>query len=104
MSNYASNGGDNIYGSALQRRCQDTVTTSLVLQFKIIIANFGLSSVTSNPSRVCLCNEHGVPECANVRQLPPRYAVELFTVLSLSLLLVMILGQFKELYIHSTLI
>ena len=84
MSNYASNGGDNIYGSALQRRCQDTVTTSLVLQFKIIIANFGLSSVTSNPSRVCLCNEHGVPECANMdyiyRQLPPRYAGELFTV------------------------
>ena len=33
---------------------------------------------------MCLCNEHGVPECANMdyiyRRLPPRYAGELFTV------------------------
>ena len=83
MNNFALRGGDNIYGTGLQRPCNSNARV-LYSVFKFIFKNVSLSSISSNPTRVCLCDDLGTPQCINVsyifKQLPPRYPGELFTV------------------------
>ena len=54
-NNSAVSGGDDIYGASLQvycpRRCRVTVN--------------GVPSVSSNPLRVCICDNSGYPQCTN---------------------------------------
>ena len=58
-SNSAVNGGDDIYGASLQfhqsiGNCNLTVNRN----------NYtGMSSVSSDPTRVCLCDSKGTPQC-----------------------------------------
>ena len=61
-NNSAVNGGDDIYGASLHfyqgsesGRCN--LTTS--------IENSGISSVSSDPTRVCICDGSGIPQCQN---------------------------------------
>ena len=87
-SNLASNGGDDIYGGSLYAQCElfnsefhfDTDFVDELFHFQ----NKTLSSVTSDPTRVCLCDDQGNPQCANMdyiyRELPPRYPGEVFTI------------------------
>ena len=84
ISNYAVKGGDNVYGTGLRRKCDIKSTRILMYYFRFIFKNVSLSSVTSNPTRVCLCDSDGIPQCLNMtyiyKSLPPRYPGEQFTV------------------------
>ena len=85
-SNFASGGGDEIYGGSLYSRCRlfnshrKFPNSQRIFHFQ----DKTLSSVTSDPTRVCLCDDQGTPQCANMeyiyRELPPRYPGEVFTV------------------------
>ena len=85
-SNFASGGGDDIYGGSLYDRCR-LFNSHSGFANSLRIFHFQdktLSSVTSDPTRVCLCDDQGTPQCANMeyiyRELPPRYPGEVFTV------------------------
>ena len=91
QNNSASNGGDNIFGGTLFGTCEPFLQSHTGLRYRKLfiprIFHFSpttLSSVTSNPTRVCLCDDKGRPQCANMeyiyRKLPARYPGELFTV------------------------
>ena len=64
--NKAQKGGDDIYGAALQSNCKMTPNrqiSSYMVQDKIFqFDTRTLSSISSNPKRVCLC-ENGVAMC-----------------------------------------
>ena len=80
----ATNGGDDFYGRScrqlhsVHKLLENTIDKIFPFQHK------SLSSVTSDPTRVCLCNDQGTPQCANMeyiyRELPPRYPGEVFIV------------------------
>ena len=76
--NMASNGGDDIYGGSVHSWCEYSTRKMFHFHDKT------LSSITSDPTRVCLCDDQGTPQCANMeyifRELPPRYPGEVFTV------------------------
>ena len=60
-NNSAMDGGDDIYGASLQFHqssgiCHLTVYTT---------EHSGMSSVSSDPTRVCLCDSKGTPQCKN---------------------------------------
>ena len=88
VNNSAQKGGDDIYGGSLYSPC--TIFDYSPYQSDYITETFPsykpttLSSVTSDPMRVCLCNDQGTPQCASMeyiyRELPPRYPGEVFTV------------------------
>ena len=59
-NNSAMQGGDDIYGASLKFH-QSSGNCNLT----VIINNTGLSSVSSNPTRVCLCDSEGIPQCKN---------------------------------------
>ena len=85
IQNFAKKGGDNVYGTGLRRNCKSgSSTNNLYSHFKFITKDAGLSSVTSNPTRVCLCDEFGIPQCLNMtyifRDLQPIYVGEHFAV------------------------
>ena len=64
--NYATFGGNDIYGASLKSDCQVSKNTSLnfdVLKHFQFNTN-SLSSVSGSPSRVCVC-ENDVPQCTN---------------------------------------
>ena len=67
-NNVAVIGGDNIFGAALKDEC--TVTRKFFSHDKFKKAfkfqTPSLSSVSSNPTRVCLCDDNGVPQCENI--------------------------------------
>ena len=78
VNNSAVNGGDDIYGASLQYHrslgnCNLTVNVN----------NDGISSVSSDPTRVCLCDSEGIPQCKNNSYIFRNYEVhpgEMFTV------------------------
>ena len=87
IDNFAAEGGDDIYGGSLNGPCTlgdhglvEFASTYKVVQFD----NYTTSSVTSDPKRVCLCNDKGKPECANLEYIfakqQPRYPGEMFSV------------------------
>ena len=57
-NNSAVNGGNDIYGSSPEKFCDPPC--SYLIQRE---SNKDFSSLSSNPTRVCLCNESGVPQC-----------------------------------------
>ena len=86
-SNFASGGGDDIYSGSLYGVCKyldipekfpNTIIDS-IFHFQ----DKSMSYITSDPTRVCLCNDQGIPQCADIeyiyRELPPRYPGEVFT-------------------------
>ena len=84
-SNFASGGGDDIYGGSIFSPCR-LFNSHYRFSSSLRIFHFQdktLSSVTSDPTRVCLCDDQGTPQCANMeyiyRELPPRYPGEIFT-------------------------
>ena len=70
-NNSAINGaGDDVYGATLEN-CQFHHTGSVVIDRS---GPPSLSSVSSDPQRVCLCDNHGVPQCDavnNIRRVHP---------------------------------
>ena len=88
VNNSAQRGGDDIYGGSLYSPC--TIFDYSPYQSDYITETFPsykpttLSSITSDPTRVCLCDDQGTPQCAHMeyiyRELPPRYPGEVFTV------------------------
>ena len=75
-NNSATDGGDDIYGTSLQLH-QNLGKCNLTVN----INNTGISSVSSDPTRVCLCDSKGIPQCKD--NLHRNYAVypgEMFAV------------------------
>ena len=60
------------------------ISENTIIDSMFHFQNKTLTSVTSDPTRVCLCNNDGIPQCANIdyiyRELTPRYPGEVFTV------------------------
>ena len=62
-NNLATNGGDDIYGTTSQTYCQLEQQCSILMIHESYYD--GHSSISSNPTRICLCDNHGVPQCQN---------------------------------------
>ena len=59
-NNYAVSGGNDIYGASMQSDC---AFRHWRCQLTIIIN--GIPSVSSDPTRVCICDSSGHPQCTN---------------------------------------
>ena len=58
-NNLAYFGGDDMYGASFQSlHCQDQLCNVTVVG-----ASSNISSVSSDPTRVCLCDNGGIPQC-----------------------------------------
>ncbi len=71
--NSAANGGSNIYGTSIKSNClvsPDGQNASYEVQADFFqfdkSSKINHSSVSSNPKRVCLCDDNGIPMCANL--------------------------------------
>ena len=67
INNSAHNGGDNIYGGSIFEECSSTAYNGKARRRIFYFDNTSissLSSVSSDPKRVCLCNNR-VPKCTN---------------------------------------
>ena len=62
--NVGASGGNDIYGGALHGFCRSLKISETIHFSKFHFEGKSLSSVTSDPKRVCLCNNLGVPQCA----------------------------------------
>ena len=92
QNNTAMNGGDDIYGGTLYSNCAFFVHSYAYLPGRQYIDdlfhfddfNRSLSSVTSDPKRVCLCDDQGIPQCLDpdfiYKKITPRYPGESFFV------------------------
>ena len=71
-----SAGGNDIYGGQLHGFCRSLKTNSESIHYsKFHFEDKSLSSVTSDPKRVCLCDNLGVPQCCLLYTSPsPRDA------------------------------
>lgn len=70
-NNTAQEGGDDIFGAALKDDClvsdDELTTSSSVYQNNFVFRNNTLSRVSSNPTRICLCDVDGRrPQCADL--------------------------------------
>ena len=93
-NNTSANGGDDIFGAALNDRCSisdgtgvKSVSITKLFHFHTLPRGYS-SSISSDPKRVCLCDESGVPQCVNISFIflnQTRYPGETF---NLSLVLV----------------
>ena len=67
-NNFAPNGGDDIYGGRITSElCHSTESfesCNLTIS-QLHKSGRGLSSITSEPTRVCLCDDKGEPQCLN---------------------------------------
>ncbi len=88
-SNTGKLGGDNIYGAGLLSNCtvsrfsHSFDTQSSIFKFKTP----SLSSVSSNPRRICLC-ENGLPQCAHIDQIYYNVSVNPGEIFDLSVFVV----------------
>ena len=91
LNNFALNGGEDIFGTSVHKQCIAQKHTQLILThfnlqqlFKIRNSrNTSLSSVASDPKRVCVCDDFGVPQCASldfIYNIKILYPGEMFTV------------------------
>ena len=91
QDNTARGPGDNVYGYGLKSICrminsQKILRTSLRNDTPSVFkqVNPGLSSVATDPTRVCLCDSRGLPQCADIdyifRNMSTRFPGEIFTV------------------------
>ena len=74
--NVAGNGGDDIYGASLED-CYSYQTDQLKIDR---VGPPSVSSVSSDPLRVCLCDSHGVPQCEISKVYQNVHPGESFTV------------------------
>ena len=67
-NNSAGNGGDDIFGVAINDVCYvnkaSTISSSSVYLDIFTFRNESLSTISSEPTRVCHCDKYGVPKCA----------------------------------------
>ena len=56
-NNSATDGGNNVYGASLSR--------DFCLDCELEVDGSEVSSVSSDPTRVCVCDDSGVPQCRN---------------------------------------
>ena len=75
-NNSAGNGGDDIYGASLYFHRDLGIQCNLTVNKN----NTGMSSVSSDPIRVCLCDSQGTPQCKNILRNYEVYPGEVFTV------------------------
>ena len=89
LNNTSNNGGENIYGAPLQDPCyvSDRVQSYRIAKTNIFrflsLPEEYYSSISSDPQRVCLCDEYGTPQCANMSyiiQKQTRFPGEKFNV------------------------
>ena len=82
--NTAEYGGDNIYGITINNYCKTIFDHTLDELnkwheiFKPLVKEMGcsLSSVSSNPLRICVCDKYGHPQCADEHSiLNTKYTV-----------------------------
>ena len=78
VNNNAGRGGSNLYGAALRENC---IVSSKVANLSISVferffffndtcaLNPNLSPISSDPQRVCLCNDDGLPMCADMNYI-----------------------------------
>ena len=67
-NNSAGSGGDNIYGGSLGHFCWPAESKNFFTLYDMMkeAGQTSMSSVASDPSRVCLCNDMGIPQCTIV--------------------------------------
>ena len=64
INNSAQFGGDDIYGASFNSKyCQNDEYQSLNCNVTVTGASSNISSVSSDPTRVCLCDSQGQPLC-----------------------------------------
>ncbi len=71
--NSAPNGGSDVYGTSLKSDCFVTPSAWQTFSYEVRSDIFkfdsdthsNLSSVSSDPTRVCFCDENGIPKCAS---------------------------------------
>ena len=91
LNNSALNGGEDIFGTSVHKHCIAQKHTQLILThfnlqqlFKIRNSkNTSLSSVASDPKRVCVCDDFGEPQCSSldfIYNIKILYPGEMFTV------------------------
>ena len=65
-NNSARNGGDDIYGGRITSElCHNTKSFETCTLSIFHESDRGLSSIASEPTRVCLCDDKGQPQCLN---------------------------------------
>ena len=72
MNNTAGKGGDVLYGGLVALGYDED--WNCLLSFKNVsdmLQQSGLSLISSAPSRICLCNETGQPDCLTVADPTP---------------------------------
>ena len=62
VNNSAERGGNDVYGVSLQSTCQHQGKTNCRIN---VTTPQGVPSVSSDPTRVCICDENGRPQCTN---------------------------------------
>ena len=65
-ANFAEFGGDNIYGTSLTM-CEYFTLVHNVSDY--FLSNDSMTSVSSDPTQVCLCDNDGRPQCKNVSHI-----------------------------------
>ena len=72
-NNLAINGGDDIYGSTSETYC---FRLEQACRISMIHESYkGHSSISSNPTRICLCDKQGIPQCQNRSYDSKTYAI-----------------------------
>ena len=61
-NNLAERGGNDVYGVSLQSRCESPGNGNCRLH---VTALQGVPAVSSDPTRVCVCDNNGHPQCIN---------------------------------------
>lgn len=90
-NNLARNGFHDLYGGYILNSCEYCWSPQLQCYlihkgYKFHTSNSLIPSsfITCDPTRVCLCDNKGIPQCADMkyieRKTPPHYPGELFTV------------------------
>ena len=86
-NNIARNGGDDIYGGRWQSECKNFTFHPFYKNVITTIFHFNnrsISSISSDPKRVCLCSTEGKPECSNINyifsSIESLYPGEKFTI------------------------
>ena len=75
INNSATYGGDDVYGASLHD-CSFRKECSA----PVIVNSKGMSSTSSDPSRVCLCDRSGMPQCNDMYLRKNLHPGETFTI------------------------
>ena len=78
-NNTAINGGNDIYGASIEE-CKSSTHCPPVDRVNI---SSSISSVSSDPLRICVCDHYGVPQCSNSKFIYMSWKIhpgEIFTI------------------------